>query len=100
MIIITVKYSVQPGQRDKAMELAREYMAYTWTEKGCIFYEHLPSTVNDQDVYVLEKWETKEDFHAHISTPKYAAFKESRAALLIKDAFSLQVYEAKEVPVW
>ena len=79
MIIVAVKYSVKPGTRDLVMEGARKYMAHTWTEKGCIAYEHLPSTLNDTDITVFEKWETKEDLIAHMQAPEFTEFRAWRA---------------------
>jgi len=97
MIVVTVKYSVKPGTRDIVMEGTRKYMAHTWTEKGCICYDHLPCTVNDTDVIVLEKWETKEDLIAHTEAPEFAEFRAFRSQYNGDGPFTFEVYEAVEV---
>jgi quinol monooxygenase YgiN len=79
IIVVSVKYSVKPGTRDIVMEGARKYMAHSWTEKGCLVYEHLPSSLNDTDVIVYEEWETKEDLIAHMQAPEFTEFRTWRA---------------------
>jgi len=97
MIIVTVKYSVKPGCRDKVMELATAVARYSRTEKGCIAYDQLPSAENDQDVFVLEKWETKEDLIAHIKTSQFAQFSADRKPYVVDNSQSMQVFEANEI---
>ena len=97
MIIVRVKYSVKPGTRDTMMEAARTYMAHTWTEKGCVYYDHLPSTLNDTDIIVVEKWETKEDLVAHLQAPEFEAFRSTLALYEDDVPLVLEVYEATEI---
>jgi len=97
MIIITVKYSIKSGHRDEVMEYAKEMARYSRTEKGCLAYDQLPSAENDQDIFVIEKWETQEDIAAHGKSAQYAEFNAKRAPYVIEGSRSVQRYEAKEI---
>ena len=97
MIIITVKYSIKPGYRDEVMEYAKEMARYARTEKGCLAYDQLPSAENDQDIFVIEKWETKEDLIAHSKTAKFAEFNAGRNLYLVENSRSMQAFEANKI---
>ena len=97
MIIVTVKYSVKPGYRDKVMELAKEVARFSRTEKGCLTYDQLPSAENDREIFVLEKWETINDLVAHSNTSQFVEFNENRKPYVVEGSRSIQVFEANEV---
>ena len=97
MIIVTVKYAAKSGCRDKVIELATAMARHSRTEKGCLAYDQLPSAENDQDIFVLEKWETKEDLNVHLKTSQFAKFNTDRKPYVVENSQSLQVFEANEV---
>ncbi len=97
MIIITVKYSIKSGYRDEVMKYAVEMARYSRTEKGCLAYDQLPSAENDQDIFVIEKWETQEDIAAHGQSRQYAEFNAKRSPYVIEGSRSVQRYEVIEI---
>ena len=76
MIYVVATSHVKPESRDAFIKGARECIAATRKEKGCIAYEGHVS-VNDPNLYVVvERWETRDDLTAHSKAPHLKAWRE------------------------
>ena len=69
MIYVVATSQVKPELRDAFIKGAKECIAVTRAEKGCIAYESHTS-INDPNLFVVvERWETREDLNAHGRAP-------------------------------
>ena len=65
MIYVIATSQVKPESRDAFIKGAKECIAATRQEKGCISYES-HAGINDPNLFVVvERWETREDLNAH-----------------------------------
>ena len=96
-VIITVWYSVKPGMREQCIELARKNVEETRKEEGNLSYAHYPSIENEQDMFVMEVWESMEAVKKHISAPHYLAFSQARKPMLVEGSYRYVIYSGKEV---
>lgn len=65
MIYVVATSKVKPEGRAAYIAGAKECIAATQKEKGCIYYDSHTS-INDPDTFVVvERWETRDDLNAH-----------------------------------
>jgi quinol monooxygenase YgiN len=83
MIYVVATSQVKPESRDAFITGARECIAATRTEKGCIAYESHTS-INDPNLFVVvERWETRGDLNAHGRAPHMKTWREYSAPLKV-----------------
>src|SRR3979490_1355276 len=64
MIYVVATSQVKPESREAFIKGAKECIAATLKEKGCISYESHTS-INDPNLFVVvERWESREDLNA------------------------------------
>jgi quinol monooxygenase YgiN len=81
MIYVVATSQVKPESRDAFIKGAKECIAATRKEKGCIAYENHTS-INDPNLFVVvERWETREDLNAHGKAPHMKVWREYSASL-------------------
>jgi quinol monooxygenase YgiN len=81
MIYVVATSQVKPESRDAFIKGAKECIAATRKEKGCIAYENHTS-INDPNLFVVvERWETREDLNAHGKAPHMKVWREYSAPL-------------------
>ena len=79
MIYVVATSHVKPDQRDAFVAGARECIAATRKEKGCLSYES-HSSINDPNLFVVvERWESREDLNAHSRAPHMKVWREYSA---------------------
>ena len=79
MIIIAGAVTLDPKQRDAALEAGRPLMESTRKLKGCLDYVWSADPVVDDIVYVYERWESEPDLAAHLAGPLYIAMRDTIA---------------------
>jgi quinol monooxygenase YgiN len=65
---IITRITALPGQEDKLKALLLELIEPTRQEAGCIRYNLLQSCVTPTEFTLLEEWESKELFEAHLDS--------------------------------
>jgi quinol monooxygenase YgiN len=81
MIYVVATSHVKPESRDAFIKGARECIAATRQEKGCLSYESHTS-INDPNLFVVvERWESREDLNAHGRAPHMKVWREYSAPL-------------------
>ena len=69
MIYVVATTQVKPECREDFIKGAKDCIAATQQEKGCIAYESHTS-INDPNMFVVvERWETRDDLNAHGRAP-------------------------------
>jgi quinol monooxygenase YgiN len=83
MIYVVATTQVKPDLRDAFIKGAKECIAATRKEKGCLSYEHHTS-IHDPNLFVVvERWETREDLNAHGRAPHLKVWREYSAPLKV-----------------
>lgn len=95
MIIVSAILRTKPGMRDKVVELAHPCIEATRKENGCIQYDLLRSTHDENTLMYAEQWESLEALRAHNGSPHIAAFREARKEMM--DGALVKIFDAKEV---
>lgn len=96
MLIVVAKYTCKPGMRDELMKILVDNVENTRKEPGNISYDHFPSWENENDMYVLERWENLEVFQPHSSTEHHKRFCALRRPLLEPNSYHITFYNAEE----
>ncbi len=89
MIYLVVSVRVKAGKLPEFLQLFGSVAPLVRKEKGCVQYlaatdfdSGLPPQVFDKDVVtILEKWESIEALHDHLTAPHMAGFFEKEKAL-------------------
>ena len=83
MIYVVATTQVKPESRDAYMKGARECIAETHKEKGCISYEYHSAMDDPNRIVVVERWESREDLNAHGRAPHMKRWREYSAPLKV-----------------
>ena len=81
MIYVVTTTQVKPESREAYVKGAKQCVAETRKEKGCIAHEAHISIIDPDRVVFVERWETREDLDAHASTPHLKTWREYSAPL-------------------
>lgn len=73
-LVITVNYKVKAKYIEEFVKHMRRMSENTLTEPGCINYE---ASINDNDVFLFEKYKTEEDFNYHKARPYFKEFQDA-----------------------
>jgi quinol monooxygenase YgiN len=83
MIYVVATSHVKPECRDAFIKGAKQVVAATRQEKGCVAYDSHTS-IHDPNLFVVvERWETREDLNAHGRAPHMKTWREYSAPLKV-----------------
>ena len=83
MIYVVATSHVKPESREAYIAGAKECIAATQKEKGCIYYDS-HSSINDPNTFVVvERWESRDDLNAHGKAPHMKTWREFSAPLKV-----------------
>ena len=83
MIYVIATSQVKPELRDAFIKGAKECIAATRKQQGCLSYESHTS-INDPNLFVVvERWESREDLNAHGRAPHMKVWREYSAPLKV-----------------
>ena len=98
-IVATVYYRVQPGSREKVMQMAVEIRDYARSLEGNIEYCPMPSPYEANVMLSVEKWESVAAMQAYCASEECRAFQTKRAPYLVAESMEAHVYEVREIPL-
>jgi quinol monooxygenase YgiN len=85
MIIVTAMMYVKPGNKDAFILEAKDLISATRQEEGCISYNLLASTEDDDVLVMLERWEDMDSLDKHMETRHFKQFGATIKHLLAKE---------------
>jgi quinol monooxygenase YgiN len=85
MIIVTAMMYVKPGNKDVFILEAKDLITATRQEKGCISYDLLASTEDEDVLVMLERWEDMDSLDEHMETKHFKQFGSTIEHLLAKE---------------
>ena len=71
MIRVLASFHLTPGNFDKAMEIAKELVVATRQEEGCIQYDFAQSTKDENQLVIIEDWESQAALDDHGKLPHF-----------------------------
>ena len=91
MLHVIAQIELQPGKRDAFLEEFHLLVPHVLAEEGCIEYGPTidASTdldrqhVDDNQVTIIERWESLEDLKAHLAAPHMDAYRERVKDLVV-----------------
>lgn len=75
MIYVIAELRLKPGMADKAAAGAREVVAGTIKEDGCLAYDFHLSVSDPDRLVAVERWESREALDRHNLTPHLLAWR-------------------------
>jgi len=99
LLVVAGEVEIDPSHRDAAIAAARDMMAATRAEAGCMAYTISADVEDPARFYIFERWASPEALEAHFATPHMAAFQTAMAGLGVR-RLDVRRYEvAREGPV-
>lgn len=86
MIVIAGRVSLDPAQREAATAAAREMMAETRKEAGCISYTFSADLEEPGRFYIFEEWESEDALRAHFASPHMVRFQQAVGGLGVRES--------------
>lgn len=74
MLLMELIFDVTPNTREEVATLARQTMAETQKEKGCILYRFTIDLDLPHRFSLTELWESEEDLYAHFAGKAFQTF--------------------------
>lgn len=71
MIKVIAKNFVKENEVEKVLDLAKELVAATLKEDGCIDYEMYQDIKNPNNLFMVENWETLEALNQHMASEHF-----------------------------
>lgn len=96
MIVIAGHVLLDPEKREPAIAAAREMMAETRKEKGCVSYTFSADLEDPGRFRIFEEWESDDALKAHFASPHMARFQQAVGGLGVRE-MAVQRYEVAKV---
>jgi quinol monooxygenase YgiN len=71
MIIVTLRLKVAPEKRWDVLKTIHTIIGPTSVQAGCLHCAAYSNTQNDDELVLLEKWETHKDLEKHIRSTEF-----------------------------
>ncbi|MDR3592089.1 MAG: putative quinol monooxygenase [Negativicutes bacterium] len=94
MIVVMATLSVKPGKKAELLALAKDVIATTRKEEGCVSYVLLDNSYDPGCCIFVEEWTDKEALRKHSASPHIAKWRQESAEFLTGKAVKL--YQGEE----
>ena len=84
MIIVTAMMHVKDGKKEAFILEAKDLISSTRKEDGCINYDLLANTEDENALVMLEQWKDFDSLKKHMKTDHFLQFEVSIEPLLAK----------------
>ncbi|HXD45036.1 MAG TPA: putative quinol monooxygenase [Pseudolabrys sp.] len=84
MIYVVAQLTLKPGTTERACAGARDVVAGTVKEDGCLFYDFNFSVTDPTRLVAVERWESKEALARHNETPHLLAWRKVVAEVVLE----------------
>jgi quinol monooxygenase YgiN len=95
MIIVTAMMYVKPGNKTQFISEAKNLISATRQEAGCISYDLLASTEDEDVLIMLERWEDMDSLDKHMNTRHFKQFGATIEHLLAKE-IDIKLYSVED----
>ncbi len=99
-ILLNGTVTIDPEQRDAALEAGKPHMEATRAQKGCLDYVWSADVLVPDRIYVYERWADQASLEAHLKGPHYVAMRDTIARHGLRGADVLKYRIDKSEPVY
>ncbi len=71
MIKVVAKHFIKEDERENFLKIAKELIAITVKEEGCIKYELYQDEKDESILTIIEEWENKEALNNHMASEHF-----------------------------
>jgi quinol monooxygenase YgiN len=71
MILLALQLKIDPRQRLNVLNTIHSIIGPTSVQSGCLHCGSYSNTQNDDDLILLEKWESQKDLERHIRSDEF-----------------------------
>lgn len=77
-LLLGVTYTLKPETRDLYMKeiLASDLLPKIHAEEGCLGYDYFFPTTEENQIFLMEKWDSAEHQEVHLAQPHMTILKE------------------------
>jgi len=95
VIVVSGEITINPADRDAALELTATAVAATLQEEGCVTYGFWVDPADPGRLRVFEEWESMDSLLAHFGQPHMGAFLDGMAGLDVRSS-DIQQYDVTD----
>jgi len=95
MLVVIAKVSVKPERKAELLVLAKDVIAATQAEEGCVSYILLDNPYDPGGCMFVEEWTDKAALHRHLASPHIAEWRKVSADLLTAKS-ALTLYQGEQ----
>ena len=99
MIVVSGEITIDPADREAALEVTAAMVAATLDEEGCVTYGFWADPVDPGRFRVFEEWESMDALVAHFGQPHMATFLEALGGLDVRSSDVQQYTVSDKRPV-
>lgn len=99
LLIVAGEVEIDPSNHDDAIEAARNVMAATREEEGCLEYTIAADLDDPARFVIVERWASPDALEAHFATPHMAEFQAAMGGLGVRRVDVKRYDVAREGPV-
>ncbi|MHC1746518.1 MAG: putative quinol monooxygenase [Negativicutes bacterium] len=96
MVVVISKLTVKPEKKQELLAAAKELIAATREEAGCISYSLLDDPYKNDRCIFVEEWRDKEALEHHFTTSHIAKWRQESKELLAAKS-DLSIYQADKI---
>ena len=90
MILVIVRMEVPSEKRKELSQTIASLMGSVRTEKGCLRCKFCQNTEDENELYLLEEWDTQENFIGHQKSERFRVL--LGAMNLLKKPYEMMVH--------
>ena len=94
MLVVMAQLTVKPGKKAELFGLAKELIAATRAEEGCVSYSLLDDPYDESVCTFVEEWVDRQALERHFGTPHIKAWRE-KSADLMAGKMAIKLYQAE-----
>ncbi len=96
MLIINVRYTIKPGKREEFVKIVQKegILTESKNEKGNVGYDYFYPVDSDEDILLVEKWNSREVWEAHRQASHIQKFQGIKENYVLK--MTPELFETKE----
>jgi quinol monooxygenase YgiN len=95
VIVVSGEITIDPADREAALEVTSAMVAATLDEEGCVTYGFWADPVDPGRFRVFEEWESMDALVAHFGQPHMATFMEAMGSLDVRSS-DVQQYDVTD----
>lgn len=98
MIFVQGWIKLVPQDVEKILPIARDMVAATLKEEGCIHYSFAQDVSEPSLIHISERWRGEDELNAHFQTSHMASFNEAANEMTIEH-MDVRMFSGEEVRV-